>query len=66
MVFQHTLAFSAVIIGLGQAIYPVIEGEPVVQVCTNISGNLQRSLPVVVTLSTEEGTAQGGIIYILL
>jgi len=38
----------------------------VVQVCTNISGNLQRSLPVVVTLSTEEGTAQGGMVYILL
>ena len=66
MVFQHAHAFSAVIIGLGQAIYPVTEGESVVQVCTNISGNLQRSLPVVVTLSTEEGTAQGGIIYILL
>jgi len=66
MVFLHTLAFPAVIIGLGQAIYPVTEGEPVVQVCTNISGNLQRSLPVVVTLSTEEGTAQGWMVYILL
>jgi len=36
--------------------YSVTEGQPVVLVCAEISGDLQRS--VVVTLRTEEGTAQ--------
>ena len=43
-------------VGLEQDTYSVTEGQPVVLVCTEISGDLQRA--VVVTLRTEEGTAQ--------
>ena len=59
----HSLTYSSVVtIGLGRAIYQVTEGEPLVQVCASISGDLQRSLPLLVTLSTAEGTAQGEMV----
>ena len=47
-------------VGFEEDSYSVTEGQPVVQVCTEISGDLQRA--VVVTLRTEEGTAQCEII----
>jgi len=45
-----------VVVGLEQDSYSVTEGQPVILVCTEISGDLQRT--VVVNLTTEEGTAQ--------
>jgi len=45
-----------VVVDLEQDSYSVTEGQPVVLVCTEISGDLQRA--VVVILRTEEGTAQ--------
>ena len=42
-------------VGLEQDSYSVTEGQPVVLVCTEISGDIQRA--VVVTLKTEDGTA---------
>ena len=48
-------------VGLEQDSYSVTEGQPVVVVCIEISGDLQRA--VVVTLRTEDGTAQCEIIY---
>ena len=43
-------------VGLEQDSYSVTEGEPVVLVCTEISGDLQRAVEV--SLRAEEGTAQ--------
>ena len=43
-------------VGFDQDSYSVTEGQPVVLVCTEISGELLRQ--VVVNLTTEEGTAQ--------
>jgi len=47
---------AVVLVGLEPDSYTVTEGQPVVLVCTEISGGLQRA--VVITLTTEEGTAQ--------
>jgi len=43
-------------VGLEQDSYSNTEGQPVVLVCTEISGDLQRA--VVVALRAEEGTAR--------
>jgi len=49
-------------VGLEQDSYSVTEGQHVVVICTEISGDLQRA--VVITLKTEEGTAQCEIIHL--
>jgi len=43
-------------VGFERETYSVTEGQPVVVACTEISGDLQRA--IVVTLRTEDGTAQ--------
>jgi len=43
-------------VGFEQNSYSVTEGQPMVLICTEISGDQQRA--VVVNLTTEEGTAQ--------
>ena len=48
-------------VGFEQDSYSITEGQPVVLVCTEISGDLQRA--VVVNLTTEEGTAQCELVH---
>ena len=54
-IFFHSVLHAVVMVGLEQDSYSVTEGQPVVLVCTEISGDIQRA--VVVTLKTEDGTA---------
>jgi len=57
---ESYLYLAVVMVSLEQNSYSVTEGQPMVLVCTEISGDLQRA--VVVTLRTEEGTAQCEIV----
>jgi len=57
---ESYLYLAVVMVSLEQNSYSVTEGQPMVLVCIEISGDLQRA--VVVTLRTEEGTAQCEIV----
>jgi len=57
---QFYIYLAVVMVSLEQDSYSVTESQPMVLVCTEISGDLQRA--VVVTLRTEEGTAQCEIV----
>jgi len=62
--FFHSVLHAVVMVGLEQDSYSVTEGQPVVLVCTEISGDIQRA--VVVTFRTVEGAAQCEIVQYLI
>jgi len=57
---ESYLYLAVVMVSLEQNSYSVTEGQPMVLVCIEISGDLQRAVGV--TLRTEEGTAQCEIV----
>ena len=63
-IFFHSVLHAVVMVGLEQDSYSVTEGQPVVLVCTEISGYIQRA--VVVTFRTVEGAAQCEMVQYLI
>ena len=65
MIYSVILVYStAVIVGFQMESYTVIEDQGTLEVCVVVSG--ERDIDISVTLTTQGGTARGGLLSILL